>query len=137
MLADIFVAKKLVPLFDSAYDDFGISIWAHLSSLADLSALATALAPCGMLYLVPNLLDADSRLGESCMDKSSILCARIWDLRYQGYATGDPTTDAIAIRTFAAKSAAAMPSMVVCQSYAKNMVRCPLSGPIPTIFGLF
>ena len=49
VLADIFVAKKLVPLFDSAY---------------------------------------------------------------QGYATGDPTTDAVAIRTFAAKSSAEIPSMV-------------------------
>ena len=39
VLADIFVAKKLVPLFDSAYTDFGILLGVHPPSLADFSAL--------------------------------------------------------------------------------------------------
>ena len=43
------------------------------------------------------------------------------DSAYQGYASGCPATDAFAIREFDARGPAAIPTMLVCQSFAKNM----------------
>merc|ERR1711971_64769 len=43
------------------------------------------------------------------------------DSAYQGYASGDAEADALAIRLFDARGAARIPSMLVCQSFAKNM----------------
>lgn len=39
----------------------------------------------------------------------------------QGYASGDADVDAFAIREFDRRGSAAIPCMLVCQSYAKNM----------------
>ena len=45
----------------------------------------------------------------------------LFDSAYQGYASGDPDVDAYAIREFDRRGKSAIPTMLVCQSYAKNM----------------
>ena len=45
----------------------------------------------------------------------------LFDSAYQGYASGDPDVDAFAIREFDSRGKDAIPAMLVCQSYAKNM----------------
>ena len=45
----------------------------------------------------------------------------LFDTAYQGFATGDCERDAYGLRAF---DAAGIPS-ILCQSFAKNMVRCP------------
>lgn len=45
----------------------------------------------------------------------------LFDSAYQGYASGDPDVDAFAIREFDRRGKDAIPTMLVCQSYAKNM----------------
>ena len=45
----------------------------------------------------------------------------LFDSAYQGYASGDPDTDAFAIREFDSRGKESIPTMLVCQSYAKNM----------------
>lgn len=45
----------------------------------------------------------------------------LFDSAYQGYASGDPDLDAFAIREFDSRGKSAIPTMLVCQSYAKNM----------------